>query len=243
VRQAYETWPLMEIFRHCARALVPVQCPGCGREDDQWCESCAALWWNEPWRCEEEAGRLCDGRAPLPVWTLAALEGPVHAWIQAWKDADRRDLDVFLASAIARATQHVSAALEVCAPLAVVPLPSRPRSIRKRGADLPATLAEASVTALASCGVSGVLRPVLSIAAGDSRGAGARDRWRKRDLSLMAGAVVPHEPVLLVDDVVTTGASLAHAVECLESKGATVVAALVLAARPRPSRNSGARRA
>ena len=67
---------------------------------------------------------------------------------------------------------------------------------------------------------------------------GSRERW----LNAGAGIHVRRlaglpRAVVLIDDVVTTGATLARAVEALEGEGVAVAAALTLAATPR--RNPG----
>ncbi len=225
--------------RDVARLIVPVQCPGCGMEDVRWCEPCAALWWEPPWRCEGGAGRLCvDDRPPLPVWAVSPLEGPAHAMVGAWKDGHRRDLDTFFADAAARAAHAVAPALAEARVLgqgaiAVVPLPSRPASVRRRGADLPGLVATAVAGALTAAGVPAQVHRALRIGAGEQRGAGVRERWRRALQTVRAAGPAPRDPVVLVDDVVTTGATMAAATAALEAAGGVVCAGLALAARGR----------
>lgn len=217
-----------------ARCLVPVVCPGCGLDDVRVCEECSAAWWEAPFRSESRALRLdIEGRTTLPVWSIALLTGAAHLMVRAWKDGGRRDLDPFFSDAVSRAAGAVASALAMVE--AVVPIPAHPRSLRSRGVDLTTMLAEA-----ASSGLSTERRPVsverLLLNRGrESRSLTGRDRWvnatrgiRTLDLPLRARTVA------LVDDVVTTGASLARASEVLEAKGVAVVGALTLAATPPP---------
>jgi predicted amidophosphoribosyltransferase len=67
----------------------------------------------------------------------------------------------------------------------------------------------------------------------ESRGLSARQRWRGTQGSMrLKTAPQAGLAVVLVDDVMTTGASLAAARECLESAGAVVCAGLTLATAP-----------
>lgn len=220
------------------RVVVPVVCPGCGLPDVRWCGDCEAAWWESPFRSESGAGRLdILGRAPIPVWSVAPLTGPPQLMIAAWKDGARRDMDGFFGEAMTRAAAHLSAAL---APITiVVPVPARSSSTRRRGADLPAILARAVASGLAVAGHAGQGRvaPVVSClrnAGGESRRLGVRGRWASAAAGLRAASPPAGETALLVDDVVTTGASLARACWALEREGVAVAAAVTLAATPRP---------
>ncbi len=216
-----------------ARALVPVVCPGCGLPDVRWCDDCAASWWEEPFRSEDAAGRLdVVGRAPLPVWSIAPLAGPCHLMVAAWKDGARRDLDAFFAAAMGRAAASLAPAL---APVTVVvPVPARPASTRRRGADLPRLLASAASAALGSSTPGPPVVRCLRHRGRESRGLGVRDRWRSGAAGIEAAKAPRGGVALLVDDVVTTGASLARSCDALERAGLAVAAALTLAAAPRP---------
>jgi predicted amidophosphoribosyltransferase len=219
--------------RDVARTLVPVHCPGCGAYDVPWCGDCAAPWWEPPYRAESSAGRLdIWDREPLPVWSIAPLAGPAHGMIAAWKDAGRRDLDAFFAQAIGRAAGEISSQLgNVPGMITVVPAPSRPTNTRRRGVDLPAMLAREVATALARASAAAVAKPCLEISGTHSRSLSARDRWRGARSGVRAREAPDlHRAALLVDDVLTTGATLAACVEALERAGWVVVAGLTLAA-------------
>jgi predicted amidophosphoribosyltransferase len=216
---------VVDLARDAARLLVPVACAGCGLEDVPLCESCAAPWWDEPFRSEEGAGRLAViGREALPVWAIAELDGPAHRVIGAWKDAGRRDLDRFFAAAAGRAACAVGPLLPR-APL-VVPVPSKPRSARRRGAALSTLLATSAARALGA-----PLASPLRASGTASRGRSSVGRWAAAGVTLTRPA--GPRAVLLVDDVTTTGATLARASDALEASGTPVIGALVLAATPR----------
>jgi len=224
---------VVALARDVSRALVPVACPGCGLPDVRWCGDCAAPWWEAPFRADEGAGRLdVVGRVALPVWSIAPLAGPCHLMIAAWKDGARRDMDAFFDAAMARATRSVGPVLD--AVTVVVPVPGRPSSTRRRGTDLTGRLAEAAAAALARGRAAPRVARCLRHRGGESRGLGARARWTGGASGIVAARAPRGEVALLVDDVVTTGASLARSCAALERSGLAVAAALTLAAAPAP---------
>ncbi|NTV38717.1 MAG: ComF family protein [Demequinaceae bacterium] len=248
--EAWQRWPMRVAglaARDIARMIVPVACPGCGARDVRWCEDCAAAWWEPPLRSESMAPRLdIEGRPALPVWAIAELVGQNHSMIVAWKDGGRRDLDRFFADAARRAAEQIAPAIYqgICvktggqvdvvgpAPLAVVPVPARAASTRTRGIDLPLLLATAAAEGLRAAGVDATVRRLLGIGKAEQRGASARQRWRQASSLHATKSEGPPAVALLVDDVVTTGATLAAAVRSLDVTFLTVGAGLCLAAAP-----------
>jgi predicted amidophosphoribosyltransferase len=232
-------------IRDVARLVVPVCCPGCGRDDVRWCDECEAAWWEAPFRAEGDAPRLHRlGQVDLPVWSLVSLDGSPQSVIEAWKDADRRDLDPMFRGAIARGAAAVTSSVATANRIAVVPVPARPASTHRRGVDLPVLLAAAVVDQWRGEGLDAAVRRSLTMKRAESRGLSARQRWRSAQQSMrMIDPPDLSRAVVLIDDVMTTGATIATARDCLERAGAVVCAAITLAAAPmrgeRPSMGLG----
>ena len=201
-------------------------------------------------RCEEDAPRLdrLDGVPLLPVWACAPYTGPVRETVLAWKDRGRADLTGTIGETFADGVHGVApsiaAAVRATRPgeLLVVGAPSSRAAVRRRGSDLVALLASRVAGALAAHGVPARAESVLEQRRGARDQVGLGARARRRNVSgrvrVRRGVRLAGVTVVVVDDVLTTGATLAGAVDALEGAGARVLAGLVLAATPSPARRS-----
>lgn len=198
--------------------LLPVWCAGCDAPDTVLCAPCRELLAPRARRRAIEAD--------VPVFSAVEFAGVPARVIRAFKEDGRtalaRPLGAALAVAVAAASAHAGA------PAAIVPIPSSRRAFRRRGYEIAALLAR-----------RGGLQPLAALTAtgtaGDQRGLGRVERARNVVGSLRAHGVEGRD-VIVVDDVVTTGATLGEAARALSAGGARVVAAATVTATPRHAR-------
>jgi predicted amidophosphoribosyltransferase len=180
-----------------------------------------------------------------PPWAVTDYAGPARAAVLAHKEEGRRALGVPLGAALATAAgaaigTAAGAAIGAAAePALLVPAPSRPAAVRARGDDPTRRLARHAAAVLRRAGVPVRVVPALRGARGlaDQAGLDAADRAANlaRALRVVAGGewLVAGRSVVVVDDVVTTGATLAECARALRAAGAVVVGAATVAATSR----------
>jgi predicted amidophosphoribosyltransferase len=206
----------------------PRSCLGCGAGGSGICGACAHV---------RAAVRFVPGLGP--VHAAASYGGAVRAAIIHYKDRRRRDLrgplTTWLSSAVAAARAELTdpgdAAFAPTGLPILVPVPSTTRAARERGGDHMRRLAT-SVARRHRLRADALLRVGRPIE--DAAGLGAAARAAN-----VAGAYVCRRrppvrsgPVILVDDIVTTGASLREAARCLSAAGYRVQGFAVIALVP-----------
>jgi predicted amidophosphoribosyltransferase len=245
----------MTLIRIAGRSLaatfelaLPTMCGGCGQAGVAWCSACAA----EAGFATYSGGARNVPPTPCPLglpptWAASPYGAAVRAALVEFKDGDRRDLVVVLAPLLAGSMvaalagdPHLRAVLASGnGPVFVIPVPSSPAAVR-RGGDAPLELLTGE--AVRRVGLPGrelILAPALRLRRRVADQAGldhiqradnlehamdVRRRWRDSIHGVTA---------LLVDDVLTTGATLMEAARALRSGGAGHVAAATVAATQR----------
>jgi ComF family protein len=194
--------------------LVPPLCWGCGgvaRRREPLCAGCRRLLR----RLGQDPVLLCGVR----VWAPLAYSGPARDLVRALKFRGATAVaDAMAAQIVANAPPGLLAGV-------LVPVPLHPRRLRRRGynqaALIAAALARRAGLEVADC-LARTGSPATQV---------GRDRSKRR--AGPAGSVELTAPlpdrVVLVDDVATTGATLAACAAVARAAGARELTALVFA--------------
>jgi predicted amidophosphoribosyltransferase len=211
--------------------VLPRTCAGCAARGAALCEGCRDRLRAAP------VGLVRPDPCPpgLPaVRALGGYDGPLKQLLLAHKEHARLDLSGPLGAALAAVVRGFGEDRVV-----LCPAPSSRAAVRSRGYDHATRLARAAAGQLGS-GV--VVQRLLVPARGVRDQAGLTSEQRARNLRGALRAV-PAAParVVVVDDVVTTGATLVEAARALVAQGHHVVGAAVLGATARRRRDLGHR--
>jgi len=199
--------------------LMPTECSGCGLPDRALCSDCRLLL-----QAEVHAG-IRDG---VTVWCALDYSGVPRRVIGAFKDGGRTDAAAALAVPLRRA---ISAALravpaETPGDIHLVVVPSSTAAWRGRGFHpVNVLLTHAGLASTA------VLRPVGRTV--DQVGLTREARAANRGGSLSARRRLEGFRCIVVDDVLTTGATLLEARRAVIAAGGDVVGLAALAQRRR----------
>ena len=209
--------------------VLPLECGGCGAPSTKWCAACArqlAVKADEPHLITP---RVDPG---VPVLSLGRYAGARREAIVAVKEHGRADLIAPLAIALRAGLERLLTWGVVATPLTIVPAPTRRSAARRRGGDPVTRMARAATAGLHDVrGVDVIQALRLRALVRDSVGLSIADRQRN-----IAGRVkigkhieVRAQDVLVVDDIVTTGATASESVRVLRIAGAHVAGVLAIA--------------
>ncbi len=207
-------------------ALPPV-CAGCGREGDAICAACLPAVGT---RLELPPGTplgLAEG-PPHPLLQLewcSPFAGTTRRALHALKYAGERRLATPLGTVVAERWRRAGAGGEL-----LVPVPVHAGRRRERGYDQAALIAEAAAAQLGMPWQAAVVRTRATAAQyhldRNHRASNVADAFA---VAPSAGPWIVGRWVVLVDDVVTTGATLCSTAQALLDAGAAAVSAITVA--------------
>lgn len=201
--------------------LFPVECAGCGGPDRGLCADCASALAPRPARHSTSSG--------LEVWTALEYADVARRVLLAFKEQERTDVASRLAVPFAAAIAAASSQR----PGRLATVPTSRAAYRRRGYDPVALLARHAG-----------LRPsrVLRHGGGTARqkSLGADERAANLRGAFAATGPLAGGSFLIVDDVLTTGATLDEAARAIREAGGAVLGAAALAFTPRahPARDT-----
>ncbi len=232
------------LLRELGYLLFPRGCAGCDTPDAVLCGRCEAQFHHcIPFRLR--AGVLRSGFA------CALYRGVVRNAILNWKDHGDEECDgVFIATlnrlfddllaGCGRVGEHSPDAV-IPREVLIVSAPSSASSLHARGRSQLAPLAKALCAHANARGVRAAVVPLLIVRANsksvETNGADQRAQRARRTICINERAIHAEETeacrtVILIDDIVTTGATINRCATVLTEHGYTVFTALALAYTP-----------
>lgn len=225
-----------ESLLDAAAVVLPIRCSGCGGPDRGLCAACRREL------APRVTSRAVDG---IPVWSALEYSGTARRVLLAYKESGRVDA----ASALSRALRAavVEALRSAQAPAArsmvdraghgrgredallPVLVPSTAAARRRRGFHPTGT-----VLARAHILVPPLWRALrLTRQTRDQAGLSSAGRAVNRQGSMVASARLRGRRCLIVDDIVTSGATITEAARAIDAAGGRVVGAATIAGTPR----------
>lgn len=216
----------MRFIEHILDTIAPYECVQCRREGDTLCNLCAATLPIVPSRCygcqqPTRAFATCDNCHPTilgSVHPVTFYDGTAKDLV--WKIKFER------LSGGAKSIAARLATLDYDLDEVIVHVPTATSRVRQRGYDQARLIAKELATR------TGLAHTTLLARHGQHRQVGKTKTERKAQSNNMFAATgnVANKRIVLVDDVITTGATLEACARTLQKAGAVEVRAVVFAA-------------
>lgn len=225
------SWLAATVGSALADALAlayPVDCAGCGHPDVSLCDACRGTL--TPQAAHVAARRvLASG---VTVWSGLRFEGVAARVIRALKEEGRTSLARPLARSLMLATEAcVREAVSGSDEVALVAVPTSRSAFRRRGFRVVDTIAR-------HAGLRPARLLIPARATADQRALGRAAR-RGNVAGSMRARDATGRRIVILDDVVTTGATIDEAARALSAAGAIVLGAATVAATPMIGRRRG----
>lgn len=206
-------WPhlLRDALLDAWAVLLPVECAGCGTPDRSLCDACRSALGGHPVPHRTPGGTL--------VHAAVRYEGAVRRVLLAFKEQQRTDVADALALPLAAALAAGGAA-------ELAPVPTTRAAYRSRGYD-PVRLV------LARTGRRGARVLVPARRAARQKTLSIEDRRRNRAGAFVAARPLTGRRFVIVDDILTSGATIDEAARAIRAAGGDVCGAATIAWTPR----------
>ena len=221
------------ILRDILDLVHPQQCAGCAMCGDDLCPDCAARLVTVPFY---HRPKPCPRGCPI-VYAAVAYDGIPRQVILAWKERGHRGAARPLGAMLGAAVVAGARAQQISGPLLLVPVPASRAALRSRGEDVLLRVARAAAGTLRVLGHEATVHQLLTLDRTPRDQAGLDAGARRVNLHGAMRATSPTSAgaIVVVDDIVTTGVTLAEAARALTAAGRPPAFAATVAATRRLS--------
>ncbi|MBH0008786.1 ComF family protein [Salinibacterium sp. SWN1162] len=221
-KRAWWHGALIDALRDAWALLMPVECAGCERVDRALCDECARRLVAQP--------SIHSTPQHLAVHYALRYEGRARRVLLAFKNHHRTDLARALSTsflpALLQAIDAASSSDPATHPVQIVAVPSSRGAFRTRGYHPMALILRAA----------GVRHARVLRVAQETRSQKLLSAQQRAD-NVHGAFIATHSlagiRVIIVDDVLTTGATIDEAARAISAAGATVVGAATIGFTPR----------
>lgn len=222
----------MQLLDRFLSVIAPMQCIGCNKEGFLVCAWCRPdLIDRVPQRCIGCMQQAVDARTcrkcrqayqfPAHVWIRAVYDGPVKSLLYKLKFGRGVSAASPIADFLVEALPYLPRQT------VLVPVPTAPKRVRQRGYD------QATLIAKNIAKMTGTSHMALLERTSSSRQVGAPRSVRKKQLVsafvVKDKKITKNTPIVLVDDIYTTGGTLIAATIALRKAGYKNIDAAIVA--------------
>jgi len=212
----------VDAIRDAWAVLMPVNCAGCERPDRALCRECS--------QCLVAATSVHSTPQQVPVYAAFRYEGRARQVLLAFKNHHRttlaRPLAAALVPALRRAVEQSHECTGSALPILIVGVPSSRKAFRTRGYH-PVSLVLRAAAVRHARGLR-ITQKIYS-----QKSLSAEQRVMNVRGAFVATRSFAGIRVIIVDDVLTTGATIDEAARAISAAGGTVIAAATIGFTPR----------
>ena len=210
----------MELFGNLNELIFPERCTACNALGFSICPECRRKW--NLHRYITIVGKTFDNQ--IQVTSSVIYSTIAQKILLSAKESHIKRADQLVSEAIRHSTLNILRNVEIDL---LVPIPSRPKAVRKRGRQFIYEITE-PISIEFNIPIAPILRHTRSVR--DQSGLHHNERWNNlQDAFVVDAKQLSGQKALLVDDLVTTGATLCEAARALRYAGIEVIGAVTAA--------------
>jgi predicted amidophosphoribosyltransferase len=209
--------------------IYPNICICCGKTGAKICHNCSKYWLAKPNKSKVENNCL------FFVTTYDETTSPI---ILAAKELGSREAVKLIAVSITSSISFAILNLGLSQPIYLVTIPSQLSEIRRRGRDHIEDLVQEVITQLRQQNIDAIYLPILKPIKKIKDQSDLNGLQRKENMShafIVKSSPISQSAVILIDDLVTTGASIQEGVRALAEAKITIDAVVTACAVGRNS--------